>query len=145
MTEPQTGDQTTQPTGTTDSEDLVHRFIDALHRLEERRDLEPIVALHGPGCDVGNVVSPREFRGIEGASEFSHAYRSTFGDLRSEFRNVIAVAGRAALEWRSVGTSERGHPIEYDGVRVLEFDGGKISRFRAYFDPSNLGDQLLDG
>ena len=142
MTETQPTTQTSGTAAGDGTADLARRFIDALHALEERRELESIVGLFAADCDVGNVVSPRVFRGSEGAREFWSVYRETFGELRSEFRNVIAGGGRAALEWTTTGTAANGHPIDYDGVSILEFDGDRIGRFRAYFDPSKLGHQV---
>ena len=143
MNEAQTTTETgPMPAGDGGEEALVHRFIEALGALEARRELEPIVALHAEGCDVGNLASPRTFHGRDGAREFWLAYRETFGELRSEFRAVIAAGGRAALEWRTTGTSAGGRPIDYEGVSILDWEGDKIRRFRAYFDPSELGHQV---
>ena len=122
--------------------EMTERFIGALHALERERDLDPITGLFGPDSTVGNIVSPREFRGPEGAREFWEAYRGTFGEMDSSFRNVIVGDGRAALEWETTGTSADGDPVAYAGVSILEMADGQISRFRAYFDPSDLGHQM---
>ena len=125
------------------SEQTAKNFIEALGRLETERDLETIVGLFAPDCEVGNVVSPEKFRGRDGAREFWGAkYRDTFGDVRSTFRNVFAAGGRAALEWTTEGTGNDGTPISYEGVSILEIEGGRITRFRAYFDAGSLGRQL---
>ena len=121
------------------------QFMDALGVLERDRDVEPIAALFAAESELGNLVSPRQFSGVEGAREFWHSYRATFGDVRSEFRNVIVGDGRAALEWTTSGTSAQGAPITYAGVSILEFDDGQISRFWAYFDPGELGRQMEQG
>jgi predicted ester cyclase len=55
---------------------------------------------------------------------------------------VIVSDGRAALEWTTTGTSTHGAPTTYAGVNILEFADGQISRFWAYFDPSDLGRQI---
>jgi ketosteroid isomerase-like protein len=62
--------------------------------------------------------------------------------VASSFRNVIVSDGRAALEWTTTGTSAAGVPISYEGVSILEMADGKITRFRAYFDPHDLGLQI---
>ncbi len=125
------------------SEQIAKKFIEALGRLEAERDLESIVGLFAPDCEVGNVVSPEKFRGTEGARQFWGAkYRDTFGEVRSEFRNVFADETRVALEWTTGGTASDGAPIRYDGVSVLETDGGLITRFCAYFDAGALGRQI---
>ena len=38
----------------------------------------------------------------------------------------------------------RGNEFKYDGVSILEINDEKISRFQAYFDPNNLGRQIVD-
>ena len=125
------------------SEQTANRFIEALGQLEAERDLETIVELFAPECEVGNVVSPEKFRGREGAREFWGAkYRDTFGEVRSTFRNVFASDGGAVLEWTTEGTANDGTPVKYDGVSILEIKGDEITRFRAYFDAGQLGRQL---
>jgi ketosteroid isomerase-like protein len=122
--------------------DVAQQFIDALAALERERNAEQITALFGPESEVGNIVSPRQFSGVEGARAFWEAYRDTFGEVASSFRNVIVNDGRAALEWTTTGTSAAGAPISYEGVSILEMADGKITRFHAYFDPHELGLQI---
>lgn len=121
------------------------QFMDALAVLERDRDVEPIASLFAAESEIGNLVSPRQFSGVEGAREFWQSYRASFGDVTSEFRSIIVGDGRAALEWTTSGTSAQGAPITYAGVSILEFDGGQISRFWAYFDPGDLGRQMEQG
>lgn len=126
------------------SREVADRFIEALRRLESDRELDPIVGTYSDDCEVGNIIAPERFHGPGGARRFWTEYRETFGEMRSEFRNIIAADGCAALEWTTSGTSAGGDPIEYDGVSILEVDGDKISRFRAYFNPRQLGRQIED-
>lgn len=58
--------------------------------------------------------------------------------MHSEFRNVVETDRTALLEWQSRVRTAAGHDLTYDGVSVLEFDGDRIRRFRAYFDPTKL-------
>jgi ketosteroid isomerase-like protein len=128
------------------SEQTAKRFIEALGKLEDGRELETMVRLYAPDAEVGNVVSPEKFRGPEGAREFWGAkYRDTFGEVRSTFRNVFATETRAALEWTTEGTSADGAPVKYDGVSILEIEGGRVTRFCAYFNAGELGRQILHG
>ncbi len=125
------------------SQEVADRFAEALRKLEEDRDVEALVAIHTEDCDVGNVAVSTTFSGHEGLREFWTGYRDTFGEMKSEFRNIFADdAGRAALEWTTEGTSD-GNTVSYDGVSILEIQGDKVSRFRAYFDPRRLTEQLV--
>lgn len=125
------------------SEQVAQTFIDGLHQLEENRELEAIVATYADNSVVGNIVSPEQFEGREGAREFWTKYREAFGTVHSEFRNIITTDDAAALEWTTTGTNIEGEPFQYDGVSLLEIEDGLITRFRAYFNPSDLGKQIV--
>jgi limonene-1,2-epoxide hydrolase len=121
---------------------IAEKFIEALRGLEENRDLDAMVALYAEGSEVGNVNAPEKFTGVEGAREFWSKYRDTFGEVRSTFRNRIIADDRAALEWTTEGTTANGAHFNYEGVSILEIEGDRITRFRAYFDPEALGRQI---
>ena len=125
------------------SKEVADSFVEALHKLEEDEDVEAVVAIHTDDCEVGNVSVSETFRGHDGLREFWTSYRSTFGEMRSEFRNVFATEEGAALEWTTQGTSN-GDSVSYDGVSILEIEGDKVSRFMAYFDTRDLTPQVVD-
>ncbi len=114
------------------------QFIEALGKLEAERDVETITALYAEGSEVGNIIAPEKYEGREGARRFWTIYRDTFNEVRSTFRNRIITDDRAALEWTTEGTSINGAPIKYDGVSILEMDGDRIARFRAYFNAEDI-------
>ena len=125
------------------TEDTAKKFVDALHKLETERDLETICALFTDDCDIANVITEDNDRQT-GAREFWQNYRDNFSDVKSTFRNEIITDNRAALEWNTTGTSSEGNEFEYDGVSILEIDGDRITRFRAFFDPNKLGRQIVE-
>jgi hypothetical protein len=125
------------------SKEVADGFVEALRKLEENEDVEALIEIHTRDCEVGNVSVPGIFRGHEGLREFWSSYRSTFGEMRSEFRNVFATEEGAALEWTTQGASN-GDSIAYDGVSILEIEGGKVRRFMAYFDTRDLIPQVVD-
>jgi limonene-1,2-epoxide hydrolase len=125
------------------SKEVADNFVEALRKLEEDREVEALVEIHTEDCEVGNVSVPGTFRGHEGLREFWTSYRSTFGEMRSEFRNVFATEEGAALEWTTEGTSD-GDSVSYAGVSILEVEGGKVRRFMAYFDTRALAPQVVD-
>lgn len=122
--------------------ELSEKFIDALHDLEANTNVENIVEMFAEDCEIGNVTLTETMNGADGAREFWTNYRKTFGEMKSEFKNKIVSENVSALEWTTVGTSSEGHEINYEGVSVLEFDGDKITRFFAYFNPAKLGQQI---
>jgi ketosteroid isomerase-like protein len=121
--------------------ETARKFIDALHKLEADRDLETIAGLFDESAEVSNVLT--EDRPMD-ARQFWQHYRDNFEEIKSTFRNEIITEDRAALEWTSEGSSADGNEFKYDGVSILEIDGEKITRFQAYFDPNNLGRQIVD-
>jgi predicted ester cyclase len=118
-------------------------FVEALRKLEENREVEALVEIHTEDCEVGNIAVSETFRGHDGLREFWTSYRSTFGEMRSEFRNVFVTEEGAALEWTTEGTSN-GDSVSYAGVSILEVEDGKVRRFMAYFDPRALTPQVVD-
>ncbi len=125
------------------SKEVADDFIEALRKLEEDRDVEALVEIHTEDCEVGNVSVAETFRGHDGLREFWTEYRKTLGEMKSTFRNVFATEEGAALEWTTQGTSN-GEDVSYDGVSILEIEGGKVSRFMAYFDTRDLAPQIVD-
>ena len=125
------------------SREVTEDFIEALRKLEEDRDVEAMVEIHTEDCEVGNVSVSETFRGHDGLREFWTEYRKTFGEMKSTFRNVFVTEEGAALEWTTEGTSNGG-TVTYAGVSILEVEGGKVSRFMAYFNPRALTPQVLD-
>ena len=125
------------------SKEVADDFVEALRKLEEDRDVEGLVGIHAEDCEVGNVSVSETFRGHDGLREFWTEYRKTFGEMKSTFRNVFATEEGAALEWTTEGTSN-GDTVSYDGVSILEIEGGKVIRFMAYFDTRALASQVVD-
>ena len=125
------------------SQEVADGFVEALRKLEEDRDVEALVEIHTEDCEVGNVSVRGTFRDHDGLREFWTEYRKTFGEMKSTFRNVFAAEEGAALEWTTEGTSN-GDTVSYDGVSIIEVDGGKVRRFMAYFDTRDLTPQVVN-
>ncbi len=125
------------------SKEVADDFVEALRKLEEDRDVEALVKIHTEDCEVGNVAVSKTFRAHDGLREFWTEYRKTFGEMKSSFRSVFATEKGAALEWTTEGTSD-GDRVSYDGVSILEIEGGEVRRFMAYFDTRDLAPQGVD-
>jgi ketosteroid isomerase-like protein len=125
------------------SAQTVESFIAALGKLEASHEVEAIVSTFTEDCKLGNAATPKRFSGRDGAREFWRQYRDTFGEMKSTFRNVIATEDRVALEWATEGTIHAGAVISYEGVSILELEGGAIKRFHAYFDSKELSGQIV--
>ncbi len=112
-------------------------FIDALRMLEDGGDVGPIAALFTDDADISNPLVEHREEGEGGARAFWTSYRSAFGRIHSEFRNIVEQDGVSLLEWVSEGDAG-GEPIRYGGVSVLEHGDGGITAFRTYFDPTQV-------
>ncbi len=123
----------------------VQRFVDALAKLEESGEVEPLVSLFGDDARVSNAASQRVFSGRDGARQFWKEYKGTLARVKSTFRNMIESADRVALEWETQGTAHNGAAVSYEGVSIIEWDGEQIRRFYAYFNPDLLGREMAYG
>ena len=120
-------------------EEKVDEFIKRLEAVEAGGDVAEMASLFTEGCELSNVALPEPLHGIDGATQFWTNYQKSLGEVRSVFRNKIVAGGRAALEWET-----KGGDLDYKGTSILEYEGDKISRFSAYFDPAKLGTQLAE-
>lgn len=127
------------------SENIAEKFIEALGELESSENADNIASLFADDSEIGNSTLTESFKGSDGAKEFWTNYRKTFGEVKSEFKNKIISDNVSALEWTTTGTSADGNEINYSGVSVIEAESDKITRFFAYFNPSDLGHQIIDG
>jgi ketosteroid isomerase-like protein len=125
------------------AQDTAKKFVEALYKLEQERDLETIASLFTDDCDIANVITEDNDKD-QTAREFWQSYRDNFAEVKSTFHNQIITENAAALEWDTTGTSSEGNEFEYDGVSILEIEGNKITRFRAFFDPNKLGRQIVE-
>jgi rubrerythrin/ketosteroid isomerase-like protein len=110
------------------------QFIEALRELEETHDLERMVSLFDEESEVSNPMDAAPHRGQEGARRFWRTYRDSFEEIHSDFSRIVESDDAAMLEWTSRGVLRGDRPIDYSGVSVLELRGGKVRRFRTYFD-----------
>jgi rubrerythrin/limonene-1,2-epoxide hydrolase len=110
------------------------QFIEALRELEETSDLERMVSLFDESAEISNPMDAAPHHGREGARRFWRTYRDSFEEIHSDFSRIVESGDAAMLEWTSRGVLRGDRPIDYAGVSVLELQGGKVRRFRTYFD-----------
>lgn len=112
--------------------DAVQRFIDGLQQSEKENSPDPVAALFADGSELANLTHER--KGRDGARQFWAEYLQAFKRIRSEFFAVNEGKDFAVLEWTSTGELPTGVPITYKGVSVLELAGGRVAKFRTYYD-----------
>lgn len=115
-------------------EDLTDRFVSALEKLHQDRDVEPLVELFSDDATLNKAGVPHGESGQDGARVFWLQYRDVFNDIASDFTHRVVGDDLAYLEWTSRGSLRDGHDFEYEGVSVLESHGDTIEAFRTYYD-----------
>ena len=114
---------------------LAETFQSTLQQIEQSRDPEALVALFGDDAELLNLALTEPMKGIEGARKFWTNYLSAFEKIRSTFHHTISTDKDAVLEWVSEGVmASSGQPFNYRGTSVIEHDGGKVHKFRTYYD-----------
>ena len=114
----------------------ISAFIDALHALEDRREIEPLLHQFSPGASLWNISHSEPRRGPAEIRDFWEGYRRQFGQIHSHFERIIEEEDQAALEWRAEGTlGDGGSPVAYRGVTLLQRGGDGVTEFASYYDP----------
>ena len=116
------------------ADQLVKSFTDALQNAETTGDVKPLAELFANDAQLSSISLRKPHVGVQGAVEFWNQYLKIFKSIKSEFTHLHASGDLAALEWKSEGVLPSGLPISYLGVSILEFENGKIARFRTYYD-----------
>jgi steroid delta-isomerase-like uncharacterized protein len=131
---------------TAPEETVVEILFDALNARDYARAAGAI-AEH---CEWASVATEVVHRGpgaiVAGLREFVAA----FPDWRADVKNVLVAGHHVVIEWDSSGTFRnpfRGKPangkrFRRRGCSVAEIEGGKIVRYRDYYDRVTLLQQL---
>jgi ketosteroid isomerase-like protein len=119
---------------------VAERFIHALQKLESGHEEEDkILELFTDDAEVSNQVSRQPFRGREGARRFWRDYRNLFSEVRSRITRVHDCGEVITLEWVTEGAlAASGERVRYQGLSILECQGGRVRRFKAWFDSAAL-------
>ena len=125
-------------------EQLAQQFIDALHSLETGGDehVQDLAEMFAEDSTLRN--SALDLRGMEvnGKNEvvqFWTEYKSTLGEVKSEFHHITTNERTAGLFWTTKGSNPNGEEVNYHGATLLEWnDEGLIQFFRGYYDTREL-------
>lgn len=113
--------------------DLTQKFMQALQAAEVSGDVSPLVELYADDSTTTNLTQ-QVHQGREGAREFWEKYLANFQTIRSEFHHTTDDDQSGVMEWTSKGQLKGGKPINYPGVSIIECEGGKVTKFRTYYD-----------
>ena len=127
-------------------ETVVEGMFDALNA----RDYAKAAGAIAEHCEWQSVANESAHRGpgaiVAGLREFVAA----FPDWRADVKNVIVAGDQVVIEWDSSGTFQNtfrgrapnGKRFRRRGCSVAEVEGGKIVRYRDYYDRATLLQQL---
>ncbi|HSB78902.1 MAG TPA: nuclear transport factor 2 family protein [Candidatus Methylomirabilis sp.] len=123
----------------------------------EARDFEAFVACLSDDVEWYDPAMPDPpARGRAAVRAFSEAVVRAFPDFRYEVLPPICFAvdgSRCAVKWRISGShlarleppgyAPTGRRAEFEGVDVLDFEGGQVRQIMTVFDPLPAAEQLL--
>ena len=109
-------------------EEVIARYNDAWNS----QDVDAIVALHAPGMVFENHTAGERAEGDDVRAHIASILES-WPDLRFSSRRLYARDGLVVSEWTATATrQDTGERLEWDGVDVFPFEGGKILRKDVY-------------
>ena len=127
-------------------EAVVRRFYDALNA----RDFNRAAGAVAERCEWESVAAETTHRGPDPVVAGLRAWADAFPDGRVDVLNTVAAGPFVVVEWRTRGTqtgpyrgaAATGNHVVRRGCAVAEVEGGKIVRFRDYYDRRTLDEQL---
>lgn len=118
--------------------ETVDRFLDALGRLEEHEEIDPLVELVADDVRIDTATATDGPQGRDGARTLWQQDRELFAQVRSAFRNQVVDGDVAILEWQRTAEGPDGTDLSHPGVTVLEVQDDRIARLAVYFDAALL-------
>lgn len=130
---------------------FVGRYLAAWNEGDE----EGLAALVSADVVWEDPALPRPARGVGEVQEFMRASRRTFPDLRfsePEPRHLSRCGDQVAWGWRMEGTmrgpaeppgfAPTGRAMAIEGIDLWTLSEGRIARYRAFYDMTELARQL---
>jgi steroid delta-isomerase-like uncharacterized protein len=125
-------------------------IVRELYHAFNERDFDRVATAFAEPCEYDAIAANSVMRNSAEVADGLRAWATAFPDGFVEMTNVIAVGPWVVVEWHARGTQTgplRGEPptgrrFERRGCAVAEIDGGKIARYRDYFDRAQMYEPL---
>jgi uncharacterized protein (TIGR02246 family) len=107
---------------------LVDRYNDAWNR----QDLDAVAGLHADDIVFHNHTAGERVEGAVAVREHIGGIFERWPDLRFSGRSLRVGPGFAVSEWTATATAADGSRLEWDGVDLLPFRDGLLTRKDVY-------------
>lgn len=127
-------------------EGVVRSYFEALNARDFARAAGPIAE----DCEWTSVATEKTHRGPAAIVAGLREFVASFPDWRVDLERVITAGTIVVVEWDTSGTFEKpfrgqqpnGRRFRRRGCAVADVEGGRIVRYRDYYDRATLLDQL---
>lgn len=125
----------------------VRGMFDALNA----RDFGRAAGAVSERCRWESVAAETVHTGSRPIADGLRTFAASFPDLRVDVESLVVEGDRVVVEWIASGTftgeplrgeEANGRAFRRRGCAVAEVEGGKIVRYRDYYDRATLLDQL---
>lgn len=133
-----------------DNTKLVRQFYQAI----EKNDFDRALSILDPNIVWEMVPTGETVRGAKAFAEAQEAGKESFPDMKMKIVSEIASENTVACELRCAGTHKgtlrtpqgdmppTGKRLEMQVFDIWEFQNGKVTRLRSYFDTTGMMQQL---
>jgi steroid delta-isomerase-like uncharacterized protein len=125
-------------------------IVGTLYKAFNERDFERAAATFAESCEFEAIAWNSVAHTPEEIADGLRGWATAFPDGFVEMTNVIATGPWVVVEWHARGTqtgplrdqAPTGRTFERRGCAIAEVEGGKIVRYRDYFDRAQMYEPL---
>ena len=129
--------------------DTLRETIDAYNAAWNAHDLDAIASMHAPGMVFENHTAGERAEGDEALEHIGRIFES-WPDIAFTTRRLYVREELVVQEWTARATHTRqmrrgdivaeptGNVVEWDGMDVIPFEGGRIARKDVYSDSVSI-------
>jgi ketosteroid isomerase-like protein len=116
---------------TPDAAAALEQTIERYNAAWNDHDVDAIIDLHAPGMVFANHTAGETAEGDAVRDHIARIFEN-WPDLSFRGRRLYARDGLVVSEWTATATASDGRRLEWDGVDIFPFRGGKILRKDVY-------------